>query len=127
MILYPSFTLTKITKQYMDVQQTIEAGNWVALATYMGFSFFVGFAIGFATRAFMKLVFFLSGTLFLVLFVLQYADLIHVKWDSFENAYNSLITWVSPHLGGLKNFITANLSSAAMAGLGLFWGFRRKS
>ena len=111
----------------MDVGQSIQAGNWIALFTYMGFSFFAGYVIGFATRTFLKLVFFLSGAVLILLFLLQYNDLIHVKWAAFESIYNSLIGWISPHLGGLKNFITANLSSAAMASLGLFWGFRRKS
>ena len=110
----------------MDPQQSIETGNWVALAAYMGFSFFVGFAIGFAVKTFLKIMFFVVGTILLVLFVLQYNGMIHVNWASFEGSYNALITWISPHLGGLKNFITANLSSAAMAGLGLFWGLRRR-
>ena len=110
----------------MDVGESIQAGNWVALFTYMGFSFFAGYVIGFATRTFLKLVFFLAGTALILLFVLQYNGLIDVKWEAFENIYNSLIAWISPHLGGLKGFITANLSSAAMASLGLFWGFRRK-
>lgn len=110
----------------MDPQQSIEAGNWVALAAYMGFSFFVGFAIGFAVRTFLKIMFFIVGAILLVLFVLQYNDMIHVNWASFEGSYDTLIAWVSPHLGGLKNFITANLSSAAMAGLGLFWGLRSR-
>ena len=111
----------------MDVGESIQAGNWIALFTYMGFSFFAGYVIGFATRTFLKFFFFLSGTVLLLLFGLQYAGLIDVKWEAFENVYNGLIAWISPHLGGLKNFITANLSSAAMAGLGLFWGFRRKN
>ncbi|WP_022952609.1 FUN14 domain-containing protein [Leucothrix mucor] len=110
----------------MEPQQTIEAGNWVALAAYMGFSFFVGFAIGFAARTFLKVLFFAAGTLFIALFLLQYNGIINVNWDSFEGVYNNMIAWVSPHLGGLKNFITANLSSAAMAGLGLVLGLRRK-
>lgn len=110
----------------MEPQQTIEAGNWVALAAYMGFSFFVGFAIGFATRTFLKLFFFAAGTLFIALFLLQYNGIINVNWESFEGVYDNMIAWVSPHLGGLKNFITANLSSAGMAGLGLVLGLRRK-
>jgi uncharacterized membrane protein (Fun14 family) len=110
----------------MDVGQSIQAGNWFTLFTYMGFSFFAGYVIGFATRTFLKFVFFIAGTILIVLFLLQYNNLIDVKWEAFENIYNSLIGWISPHLGGLKGFITANLSSAAMASLGLFWGFRRK-
>jgi uncharacterized membrane protein (Fun14 family) len=111
----------------MDVGESIQTGNWIALFTYMGFSFFAGFVIGYATRTFLKFVFFLSGTALILLFVLQYNNLIDVKWEAFENLYNGLIAWISPHLGGLKGFITANLSSAAMASLGLFWGFRRKN
>ena len=110
----------------MEPQQTIETGNWVALIAYMGFSFFVGFTIGYAFRTFLKFVFFLSGAIFIMLFLLQYNGIININWASFELVYNNLIAWISPHLGGLKSFITANLSSAAMAGLGLFLGFRRK-
>ena len=111
----------------MDVGESIQTGNWIALFTYMGFSFFAGYVIGFATRTFLKFVFFISGTILILLFVLQYAGMINVNWAAFEGVYNGFIAWVSPHLGGLKNFITANLSSAATAGLGLFWGFRRKN
>ncbi|MGB1311134.1 MAG: FUN14 domain-containing protein, partial [Leucothrix sp.] len=75
---------------------------------------------------FMKIFFFGAGTLFIALFVLQYNGIIGVNWGSFEVAYNTMIDWVSPHLGGLKNFMTANLSSATLAGVGLFWGLRRK-
>ena len=120
-------TFCKYQVTTMDVTESIQTGNWIALFTYMGFSFFAGFVIGYATRTFLKFVFFISGTVLILLFALQYADLIHVKWEAFENIYNGLIAWISPHLGGLKGFITANLSSAAMASLGLFWGFRRKS
>jgi uncharacterized membrane protein (Fun14 family) len=110
----------------MEPQQAIETGNWVALAAYMGFSFFVGFSIGYAFRTFLKFVFFMSGAVFILLFLLQYNGMIDINWAIFETAYDNLIAWISPHLGGLKSFITANLSSAAMAGLGLFLGFRRK-
>ncbi|PID46687.1 MAG: hypothetical protein CSB47_02600 [Proteobacteria bacterium] len=110
----------------MDPQQSIEAGNWLALAAYMGFSFFVGFTVGFAVRTFLKILFFVVGILLLVLFVLQYNGMIDVNWGGFEGRYNALIAWISPHLGGLKHFITANLSSAAMAGLGLILGLRHK-
>ena len=110
----------------MDPQQSVEAGNWVALAAYMGFSFFVGFAIGFAVKTFLKIAFFLAGTILLILFTLQYNGMIEVNWAGFEVAYNGIIAWVTPHLGGLKSFATANLSSASMASLGLFLGLRKK-
>jgi len=110
----------------MDPQQSVEAGNWVALAAYMGFSFFVGFAIGFAVKTFLKIMFFIVGTILLVLFVLQYNGMIQVNWMSFEAVYDGIIAWITPHLGGLKNFATANLSSAGMASLGLLLGLRKK-
>lgn len=110
----------------MGTGLSMQTGNWIALFTYMGFSFFAGYVIGFTTRTFLKIVLFLSGAVLILLFLLQYNNLVDVKWEAFESIYDSLIAWVSPHLGGLKTFITANLSSAAMAGLGLFWGLRRK-
>ena len=98
----------------MDVGQSIQTGNWLALFTYMGFSFFAGYVIGFATRTFLKFAFFLAGTILILLFLLQYNNLIDVKWEAFENIYNALIGWISPHLGGLKGFITANLIAKPM-------------
>ena len=73
----------------MDPQQSVETGNWVALAAYMGFSFFVGFAIGFAVKTFLKIMFFLAGTILLILFVLQYNGMIEVNWAGFETVYDS--------------------------------------
>jgi len=110
----------------MDPQQSIETGNWVALAAYVGFSFFVGFAIGFAVRTFLKIMFFVVGTILLILFVLQYNGMIEVNWMGFETVYDGIINWMKPHLGGLKDFALTNLSSATMASLGLFLGLRKK-
>ena len=110
----------------MEPQQAIETGNWVALVAYMGFSFFAGFTIGYALRTFLKFIFFICGAIFILLFLLQYNEIVHINWTVFEGLYDKLIAWISPRLGGLQSFITTNLSSAAMAGLGLYLGLKRK-
>jgi len=64
----------------------------------MGFSFFVGFAIGFATRTFVKFTLFGIGMFFLLLFGLQYAGIIEVKWALLEARYHEAGSWIGGQL-----------------------------
>gem|GEM_PF-79296 len=81
----------------------------------MGFSFFVGFAIGFATRTFVKFTLFGIGMFFLLLFGLQYAGIIEVKWALLEARYHEAGSWIGGQLSGFRAFITGYLPSAALA------------
>lgn len=106
-------------------QTSIPLNDWSAFLTKLGFSFFIGFSIGYALLAFTKLFFLGVGFVALLLFGFQYAGLIEVNWVGIEGYYNAFIAWLQPHIGSFKDLITTNLSSSGMAAAGLYTGFKR--
>jgi uncharacterized membrane protein (Fun14 family) len=99
--------------------------DWSAFLMKLGFSFVVGFSVGYAAAGFLRLTLFVFGSVCLILFGLQYAGLIQVNWAGMEGLYDTFIAWLKPHIGSFKDFITSNLSSSALAGAGLFVGFKK--
>lgn len=99
---------------------------WSPAIFRMGFSFFVGFAMAYALRSFAKVTLFSAGVFFLLLFGLQYAGLVEVKWTAMADRYDGIQAWLKAQVGGFQAFVTGYLPSAgaALAGLGL--GFIRK-
>jgi len=109
----------------LAVDETID-DPWSPAIFRMGFSFFVGFAMAFALRTFAKVTLFSAGIFFLLLFGLQYAGLVEVKWTAMADRYDTIQAWLRAQLGGFQAFVTGYLPSAGagLAGLGL--GFMRK-
>lgn len=103
----------------------IHLGDWSTLFMKLGFSFLIGFSIGYALSTFLKLTAIVVGVLALFLFGLQYAGVITVDWGSMENIYNNFIAWLQPQIDTFKDFITSNLSSSALAAVGLAVGLSR--
>ena len=92
-----------------------------------GLSFFAGFAIGFALRAFFKVSLLVIGLLLLAFFGLSYSgvDVIHIDWTKLDGYFDQLVAAVKEQAGGFKTFVTGSLPSAALATLGLLTGFKR--
>ncbi|MFK7960445.1 MAG: FUN14 domain-containing protein [Phycisphaerales bacterium] len=90
-----------------------------------GFSFFVGFAIAFAVRSFVKISIAAIGFVGLALFGLQYAGLIDVQWDAIASRWDDIGAWLRPQLESFHTFITGALPSATAASAGLFTGFKK--
>ena len=109
-------------------EQDIEAGDdvWSALLFKLGFSFFVGFALGYAVRAFFKFTIVGIGMMLFMLFGLEYAGLIDVHWAAFEGRFDSITGWLQQQTGGFKAFITGQLPSAGTALAGLVIGWTRR-
>jgi uncharacterized membrane protein (Fun14 family) len=111
-----------------DEAVTAEPVNdpWSPAIFRMGFSFFVGFAMAYALRSFAKVTLVAAGVFFLLLFGMQYAGLVEVKWTAMADRYDSIQTWLRAQVAGFQAFVTGYLPSAgaALAGLGL--GFIRK-
>jgi len=101
------------------------AGSWSPMFLKLGFSFFVGFALGFALRFFFKITLVAAGLILLALYGLSQADVIQVDWSALEQIYNSAVDWVSGQAGTLKEFLTGNLPAAGSAGFGLLVGFKK--
>ena len=101
------------------------AADWYPAVFRLGFSFFVGFCIAYALRAFFKVSLAAIGVILLALFGLQYAGVVQVDWSAMGRHYDGVVGWLAGQFSGFKNFVTGYLPSAASAGVGLFAGFRR--
>jgi uncharacterized membrane protein (Fun14 family) len=122
----PSTPLVGETQELKNMaDDLLHIRDWSAFLMKLGFSFVVGFSIGYAAAGFLRLTVFILGSIFLLLFALQYIGLIHVNWGGMEGFYDSFILWLKPHIGSFKDFITGNMSSSVLASAGLWMGFKR--
>ncbi len=101
-------------------------GDWSPLLTKLGFSFVVGFSIGYVLLIFLRTTAFLAGLVILALFGLQYLGVLYVNWQNIETSYHSVLSWVLPRAENFRDFITSNLSSSGMAALGILTGLTRR-
>lgn len=92
----------------------------------MGFSFFVGFAIAYALRQFVKISIIAIGILLLALFGLQYAGVIDVNWQAMNDHYDSIMAFLGSQTETFTTFVTGYLPSGASALAGMAIGFKRK-
>lgn len=99
---------------------------WSPAIFRLGFSFFVGFAIAYAVRTFVKFSLIALGMFFLMLFGLQYAGFITVEWGIIQERYEESQGWLASQFGSFKDFVTGELPSAGLFATGFVIGFRRK-
>lgn len=99
--------------------------EWSPAIFRLGFSFFVGFAIAYALRTFVKLSLVVVGLFALLLFGLEYAGLLEIRWGAIGEKYDSIAAWASGQFESFRTFITGELPSAGAAVAGLALGFRR--
>lgn len=112
-----------------DPAQAVEGevtDPWSPAIFRMGFGFFVGFSMAYALKAFAKITVVSAGIFFLLLFGLQYAGLVEVKWTAMADQYDTLQEWLKAQLGGFQAFVTGYVPSAGAALAGLALGFMRK-
>ncbi|MEQ8843418.1 MAG: FUN14 domain-containing protein [Phycisphaerales bacterium] len=109
----------------MEGQQEV-TDPWSPAIFRMGFGFFVGFSMAYALKAFSKVTIVSAGIFFLLLFGLQYAGLVEVKWTAMADRYDTLQEWLKAQLGGFQAFVTGYVPSAGAALAGLALGFMRK-
>jgi uncharacterized membrane protein (Fun14 family) len=102
------------------------SSQWSPALFKLGFSFFVGLAIGMALRIFFKVSLIFIGLFALGLFGLSYAGVVDVDWASIEGAYDSIVARLSDEATSFRTFVAGSLPAAGMAGLGLFTGLKRK-
>ena len=99
---------------------------WSPAAFKVGFSFVVGFVIAYALRWFLRTALLAAGFMALLLFGLQYAGLVEVKWGAMGERYEAGSGWVSRQTASFAAFVGGALPSAGAAGLGMFAGMRRR-
>jgi len=100
--------------------------DWSAVLFPLGFSFVVGFAIGYAARQFLRITVVSAGVILLALFGLQYAGIIDVNWAGVESHYHTAAHWLAQQTQSFREFLTGQLPSAGGASTGLFVGFRKR-
>lgn len=91
-----------------------------------GFSFFVAFCVGYATRVWLKVTVLVFGTFFGGLFLLSYLGVISVDWDTIGTWYDDLASGISGEVADFRTFLAGSLPQAGLAGLGLLTGFKRR-
>jgi len=92
----------------------------------LGFSFFVGFAIAYALRSFLKITLIAIGLMLLGLFGLQYVGVVSVDWTAMQSHYETAMQWLQQQTADFTKFVQGYLPSAASAAGGFFVGFRRR-
>jgi uncharacterized membrane protein (Fun14 family) len=113
-----------VTPAQAEADRKATWGPWVFR---LGFSFFVGFAIAFALRSFMKFAIVALGFFFLALFGLQYAGILEVRWSLLAERYDELSGQISARAAGAWKSMSTLLPSAASATAGLVAGFWRRA
>ncbi len=101
-----------------------DLNNWSPAIFRLGFSFFVGFCIAYALRAFFKITAFTLGIILLAMFGLQYMGWVQIDWLLLERQYDSAVDWIRYQTASFQQFVTGQVPSAASAVTGLFVGFR---
>lgn len=91
----------------------------------MGFSFFAGYAIGYAIRFISRIMVFFAGFLLFSMFILQYNGILTIDWISMNNQFGILAGSLSSEGSNFTKYISSNLQNAAAFLGGLALGFRR--
>ena len=100
--------------------------SWSPKVFALGFSFFVGFAVAFALRWFLRLALVGIGFFFLMMFGLQYAGLVEVKWAVMEEKYDRITAGIDERANSAVDYMGTYLPSAVSASAGVFAGFWRR-
>ena len=123
----PTFDMMEETTEESlppDWERRLE--DWSPLLTKLGFSFVVGFSIGYVLLIFLRTTAFLAGLVLLALFGLQYLGVLYLNWQNIETSYQSVLSWALPRAENFRDFITHNLSSSGMAAMGILTGLTRR-
>ena len=99
--------------------------TWSPALMRLGFSFFVGFALGYALRAFFKIAMLVAGLIALALFGLTQLGVVDVDWTRMEELYQGLVGNISEQFSNLKGALTGSLPQAGLAIAGLMAGLRK--
>jgi uncharacterized membrane protein (Fun14 family) len=91
-----------------------------------GFGLFIGFAIGFAMRAFLRLAIVIIGFYLLVLTMMAYAGWIDIHWNLMEGQFNHLLSALGGQFESFRTFLTGAIPASGLTMVGFAVGLRRK-
>ena len=110
----------------MDPGESGSESSWSPGLLRMGFSFFVGFAMGLLMRMFLRVTFLVAGGVFLVLAGLSYVEFITVNWETMETAFSGFVDRIGEDFDHIRTVLTGSLPQAGLGGLGLVAGFKKR-
>ena len=87
---------------------------------------FLGFAIGYAIRAFLRLATVIIGVYFLVLTLMAWAGWVEVHWGVIEGQFNQAVSNLQHQFASFKAFLMGSIPSAGLGAAGLASGLRQK-
>jgi uncharacterized membrane protein (Fun14 family) len=91
-----------------------------------GFGLFLGFSIGFAVRAFLRLATIIAGFYLFLLVLMAYAGWVEVRWDLISDQFSHFASSLGSQLTSLKAFLTGAIPASGMTLAGLAIGVRKK-
>jgi uncharacterized membrane protein (Fun14 family) len=91
-----------------------------------GFGLFVGFAIGFAIRAFLRLAVVIIGFYLLVLSMMAYVGWIEIHWTLMEDQFTGLLGHLSSQFESFRAFLTGAIPASGLTATGFVVGLRRR-
>lgn len=102
------------------------AAAWSPGLMALGFSFFVGFAVGTLLRVFVKLALVVAGLVFLSLTGLSYLELVTVNWDAMDQIFQNFAARIGSDFDSLRTVVTGRLPQAGLGALGLVAGLKKR-
>ena len=100
--------------------------QWSPSLVRGGFTMFLGFAIGYAIRAFLRLATVIVGAYFLVLTLMAWAGWVEIHWEVIEGQFDQMVTSLETQFASFKAFLMGSIPSAGLGAAGLASGLRQK-
>jgi uncharacterized membrane protein (Fun14 family) len=94
--------------------------------TRVGLSFVVGFVLGWAFRAFLKLMSMIAALGLAVVLGLSYFGVLNVDFTTARHEYQSAIVWMTDQTQRLGKLVLSHVPGSASSFAGFFIGFRRR-
>ena len=87
---------------------------------------FIGFAIGYAIRAFLRLATIIVGIYFLILTLMAWAGWVEIHWGVIEGQFDQMVANLETQFASFKAFLMGSIPSAGLGAAGLASGLRQK-
>ena len=122
---FPSGTPSPQTAAASSGERTM-LEQWSPSLVRGGFTMFLGFAIGYAIRAFLRLATVIVGAYFLVLTLMAWAGWVEIHWEVIEGQFDQMVSNLETQFASFKAFLMGSIPSAGLGAAGLASGLRQK-
>lgn len=106
--------------------ETLDSFSLSPLFLKGGLGMFMGFAIGFAVRAFIRLATIIAGIYFAGIMAMSYAGWIEIHWDVMNEQFNLFAQNIGAQFESAKTFLTGSIPASGATAAGLAMGLRRR-